>query len=65
MFQRDSLLHMIAHLNAGFNNYGNTHIPKGFLEDDALILISDVDEIVMGKLHACKNIFSCFFFLCF
>ncbi|CDI75506.1 hypothetical protein, conserved [Eimeria praecox] len=54
MFQRDSLLHMLAQINAGTNNYGNTHIPKGFLDDDTLIVISDVDEIVMGKQRTKK-----------
>ncbi|OEH79701.1 auxin-responsive protein [Cyclospora cayetanensis] len=48
MFQRDSMLHMLAQINAGVNNYGNAHIAPGFLEDTDLVLVSDVDEIVMG-----------------
>lgn len=48
MFQRHSMLQMIAQINAGVNDYGNPHIPPGFLGDSDLVLISDVDEIVMG-----------------
>lgn len=47
-FQRDSMLHMVAQINAGTNNHGNPHIPPGFLDDSDLILVGDVDEIVMG-----------------
>lgn len=50
MFQRDIMLHMLAQINAGVTNYGNPHIRPGFLDDDDLVLVSDVDEIVMGKL---------------
>ncbi|KAL8425661.1 hypothetical protein Efla_003981 [Eimeria flavescens] len=48
MFQRDSMLHMLAQINAGVNDYGNSHIKPGFLDDSDLVLVSDVDEIVMG-----------------
>ncbi|CDJ42337.1 hypothetical protein, conserved [Eimeria tenella] len=48
MFQRDSLLHMLAQLNAGAAGHGNAHVAPGFLQDEDLILVSDVDEIVMG-----------------
>lgn len=49
MFQRDSLLHMLAQLNAGAAGHGNAHVAPGFLQDEDLILVSDVDEIVMGE----------------
>lgn len=48
-FQRHSMLQMIAQINAGVNDHGNPHIPPGFLGDSDLVLISDVDEIVMGE----------------
>ncbi|KAL8453831.1 hypothetical protein Emag_001639 [Eimeria magna] len=47
-FQRDSLLHMLAQINAGVNDHGNPHVPPGFLDDEDLVLFSDVDEVVMG-----------------
>ncbi|KAL8271688.1 hypothetical protein Esti_004401 [Eimeria stiedai] len=47
-FQRNSLLHMLAQINAGVNDHGNPHVPPGFLDDDDLVLFSDVDEVVMG-----------------
>ncbi|KAL8438573.1 hypothetical protein ACSSS7_000107 [Eimeria intestinalis] len=47
-FQRDSLLHMLAQINAGVSDHGNHHVPPGFLGDEDLVLFSDVDEVVMG-----------------
>ena len=57
MFFRASIPHMIAQINAGINDYGNPHIKPGFLNDEDILLISDVDEIVMGKkLESCLRL---------